>query len=104
MAVDAHLIDLNHIEDVSDVEPEPTLAVRGTGYRPGPLGSEGKRLIKELLNATEDEDAPVGTRVFDRLGLDYEHRQWNGYDLYWADADRDTIVSALEAWNTAHSL
>ena len=43
-------------------------------------------------------------RVFERLGLSFQHRRWKDYDLYWADEGNEAIVEALERWNQAHTL
>lgn len=101
MAVDPNNIDLNGIEDVSDIEPAPTIAVSRSRMEFGSVGEEGKRLLKELMDKTEDE--PMSRRVFTRLGVGYSHAQWGDYDLYWAD-DEDEFVEALENWNSANNL
>ena len=100
MAVDPENVDLTHIEDVSDIEPPPILAVSENQHRFGPIGYEGKRLLKELLQAT-DESTPFEDRVFNRLGLSYQHATWDKYDLYWVDEGSDAFVEALENWNAA---
>lgn len=103
MPIDVDTIDLTHVQDVTDIEPTPTLAVSDDAHHIGPLGHEGKRLMLELLDAT-DEEEPVGTRVFGRLGLPYAHARWHEFDLYWAEGGSDAVVKALASWNAAHSL
>lgn len=100
MAVDLESVNLTHVEDVTDIEPPPTIAVSDTEHHFGALGHEGKRLMLELLEATSEEE-PFGERVFGRLGLPYTHTAWNEYHLYWADVDNETVVEALEEWNAA---
>ena len=101
--VDVKYIDLENIESVSEIEPEPTLALSENAHHIGSLGSEGKRLMLELLSAT-DESEPAGERVFGRLGLPYQHATWQDYDLFWAEVDKGEVVAALGRWNSARSL
>lgn len=105
MAVDPNFIDLEHIEDISDIEPPPTIAMHDEQgeHRLGPLGDTGRRLLLELLDAT-DAGEPTGERVFGRLGLDWQEAEWQGWKLYWADAERDEVVEALKDWNVSHSM
>ena len=109
MAVDPATVDLETIETVTDIEPTPTLAVSNNDYHfgsfgpgAGALGQEAKLLLRELLDATP-EDEPAAERVFARLGVGYSHAAWKGFDLYWAD-DEDRFVDALRTWNSAHSM
>jgi hypothetical protein len=108
MTVNPDNVDLTNIEAVTDIEPEPTLIVGHNEHYFGPLGEEGKRLLAELLDATADgepveqSDTPIGTRVFDRLGLDYTHAEWNGYELFWAKASTEEVVDALRSWHEAY--
>lgn len=101
MPVNPDNLDLERVEDVTDIKPASTLAVSEHEHHVGPLGREGKTLLLRLLAET-DEREPPGDRVFRRLGVDYEHTTWNEYDLFWADAD--DVVSALEEWNAAQSM
>lgn len=55
------------LDNVTDIKPAPTLAVGKGEHHIGPIGHEGKRLMLELLDATNEAE-------------------WNGYDLFWADA------------------
>ncbi len=103
MPVDLNAVNFDHAEDVTDIQPEPTLAVSDGEHHIGALGNEGKRLMLELLDDT-DENEPMDARVFDRLGLAHTHAEWNGYDLYWADAPTNEVVAALERWNAAQSM
>ena len=66
--VDVKYIDLENVESVSEVEPEPTPALRENAHHIGSLENEGKRLMLALLSAT-DENEPAGERIFGRLGL-----------------------------------
>ena len=104
MTVRPHYIDLENIEDVSDIDPPPTLAVNHSDgeQRLGPMGDAGRRLMLELLDAT-DESEPMGERVFGRLGLNWRATNWAGWDLYWAAAEREDVIDALQEWNAAHS-
>ena len=101
--VDVKYIDLENVESVSEIKPEPTLAIKENAHHIGSLGSEGKRLMLELLSAT-DESEPADERVFGRLGLPYQHTTWQGYDLLWAEVDNEEVVAALERWNSGHSM
>lgn len=109
MAVDPANVDLEAIEDVSDVEPTPTLAVSDNehhfgsfGPDAGALGQEAKILLRELLDATPENES-TSERVFERLGVGYSHAEWQDYDLYWAD-DEEAFVEALRTWNSARSM
>lgn len=105
MTIDPQFIDLEHVEDVSDIDPPPTLAVNHEAgeHRLGPLGEAGRRLLLEVLDAT-DEDEPMGERVFGRLGLDWNEATWDGWELYWADADKEEVVKALKRWNASYHM
>ena len=104
MTVRPHYIDLEHIDDVSDIDPAPMLAVNEEEgeRRLGPIGDAGRRIMLELLDST-DATEPFGERVFGRLGLDWRATNWRGWDLYWAAAEREDVVDALKRWNAAHS-
>lgn len=105
MTIDPQFIDLENIEDVSDIEPTPTLALNHEEgeHRLGSLGDTGRRLMLELLEAT-DESEPTGDRVFGTLGLDYEQAEWQGWELYWADASDEEVVEALKDWSAAYNM
>lgn len=103
--IDVKYIDLEHIEHVADIEPEPTLAVSEDEHYIGSLGEAGKRLMKELLAET-DESEPMGDRVFGRLGVSYQHARWRDFDLYWVDEENgnEALVEALKTWNSARNM
>jgi hypothetical protein len=103
MEIGVRNVDLEHIESVDEIEPKPTLALREGDHYIGPLGSVGKRLMLELMKAT-DESEPTGDRVFGRLGLDYQSARWNDWEIYWARRDEQAVVEALKRWNSAHSM
>jgi hypothetical protein len=96
-------VDLEHIESVDEIEPKPTLAPREGDHYIGPLGHVGKRLMLELLKATDESD-PTGDRVFGRLGLEYQTARWKGWEIFWAREDEDGVTEALKRWNTSHSM
>ena len=102
MNLDVKHVDLEHIESVDEINPKPTLALTQGDHYIGPLGSTGKRLMLELLKAT-DEEEPTGERVFGRLGLDYQQAQWHGWEVYWAREDDEAVLAALKSWNSSHS-
>ena len=102
MAIDPKTVDLTHIEDVSDIKPEPTVAESEDDRRIGPIGGTNKRVLLELLDQT-DEDKPFGARIFDRIGVEYTHATWNGYDLYWVK-DQDAFTDALRTWHSAQEM
>lgn len=103
MELDAKYVDLEHIESVDEIKPEPTLALREGDHYIGALGSVGKRLMLELLKAT-DESEPTSDRVFGRLGLEYQSAQWGGWEIFWAREDKEGVTEALKRWNSAHSM
>lgn len=88
--------NLETAEDVSDIEPPPTMAVSENEHRLGSLGEEPRGLLLDLLDATDDSE-PIEARVFDRLGVDCHHRRWRAYDLYWA-RDEEAFAEALRDW------
>lgn len=103
MEIDVQNVDLENIESVDEIKPKPTLALREGDHYIGPLGSTGKRLMLELLGAT-DESEPAGDRVFGRLGLEHQTAQWNGWQIFWAREDEEGVVDALKRWNSSHSM
>lgn len=103
MNIDVKHVDLEHIESIDEIEPTPTLALKPGDHFIGPLGSTGKRLILELLGAT-DEGEPTGDRVFGRLGLEYQQARWKGWEIYWAREEKEAVITALKRWNSAHSM
>lgn len=103
MNIDVKHVDLENIESIDEVEPKPTLALKQGEHFIGPLGSTGKRLMLELLGAT-DESEPTGERVFGRLGLDYQRAEWNGWEIYWAQSGDEAVMEALKRWNSSHSM
>jgi hypothetical protein len=103
MQLDVRHVDLEHIESVDEINPKPTLALREGDHYIGHLGHVGKRLMLELLKAT-DESEPTGDRVFGRLGLEYQTAQWKEWEIYWAREDEDGVTEALKRWNTSHSM
>ena len=102
MAVTPDTVDLTHIEDVTDVKPEPTIAVSETRHHIGSIGASNKRILLDLLDKT-DESEPFGARVFDRLGVGYSHTTWDGFDLFWVD-DEDAFENALRTWHSAQEM
>jgi hypothetical protein len=103
MEIDVRHVDLEHIESVDEIRPKPTLALRPGDHYIGPLGSVGKRLMLELLKAT-DQSEPTGDRVFGRLGLDHQSAEWKDWEIFWAREDEEAVVEALKRWNSAHSM
>lgn len=103
MEIDVSNVDLEHIESVDEIKPKPTLALREGDHFIGPLGGVGKRLMLELLKAT-NETEPTGERVFGRLGLECQTAQWDGWELFWARADEEEVTEALKRWNSGHSM
>lgn len=103
MEMDVKYVDLEHIESIDEIEPPPTLALTEGDHFIGPLGSTGKRLMLELLGAT-DESEPTGERVFGRLGLDYQRAEWKDWEIYWARDDNEAVLEALKRWNSSHSM
>jgi hypothetical protein len=101
--IDVRNVDLEHIESVDEIKPKPTLALRKGDHYIGPLGGVGKRLMLELLKAT-DESEPTGDRVFGRLGLEFQSATWREWEIFWARVDEEAVVEALKLWNSAHSI
>lgn len=101
MSVNPDHVDLNNIEDVTDIEPEPTLAASDSEHRIGSIGLRGKTLLIELLAETPD-DEPMAERVFERLGEEYAHAEFEDYDVFWAE-DEDSLVESLEEWESGRS-
>jgi hypothetical protein len=102
MAVDPDTVDLTHIEDVTDITPEPTVAESDDNRLIGAIGGTNKRILLELLNHT-DESESFDTRIFDRIGVEYTHATWNDYDLYWV-RDEGAFEDALRTWHSAQEM
>lgn len=102
MSVDPTNVDFTGIEDVTNIEPAPTLAEQNGELFIGPLGDEGKGLMKELLDALRAEAAsevPVAAQAFERLGVPYGRRSWNGWEVYWAGVSDEEVLAALREWH-----
>ena len=95
--------DLDHIDDIDDITPPPTLAVRheiGMSWL-APLDGKGRRCLLELMAEVEDDES-IGEHVFGQLGLDWLGATWKDWTLYWALADREEVRDALMHWDEAH--
>lgn len=103
MAVDVSNVDFGSVEQVTDIKPQPDVILGENEHYFGSLGTEGKRLLLELLEETDENEAPED-RIFRRLGVGFTHAEWNGYDLFWAVGGAEALVDALEDWNSARNL
>lgn len=95
--MDLASVNFDTAEDVTDIEPEPTIAISENEHHFASIGYEAKRQLLMLLDETDPEE-PLSTRVFERLGVPYQHASWRDYDLYWAD-DEEAFVEALRDWH-----
>lgn len=103
MDIDASNVDFGNVEDVTDISSTPDIIIGEHEHHFGSLGNEGKRLLLELLENT-DENVPAEDRIFGRLGLGFQQAEWNNYALFWTDGGPDALVKALEAWNSARNM
>lgn len=102
MTVNPENLDFTGVEDVTDIEPQPTLAIGEDSHYFGSIGAEGKALLSELFDMKSD-DEPADERVFARLGVGFSHTRWRDFDLYWAD-DENAFVDALREWKTTQEM
>lgn len=65
--VDLASVNFDTAEDVTDIEPEPTIAISENEHHFASIGYEAKRQLLMLLDETDPEE-PLSTRVFERLG------------------------------------